>query len=83
MIAETFSHSGKIFQLTARALGCALVITECEDDRRRPIAIRCKSEQKSIPKKVNLTRFQQPTFREYLWEVWNGFDYGRSKAARR
>jgi hypothetical protein len=83
MIAETFSHSGKFFQLAARALDCAPSITECEDDRRRSPAIRCKSEQKSIPKKVNLTRFQERTFREYPWEVWNGFDYGRFKAAHR
>jgi hypothetical protein len=34
MIVETLSHSGKIFQLTARALDCALSITESEDDRR-------------------------------------------------
>lgn len=31
LIAETFSHSGKILQLTAGALDCALGITECEE----------------------------------------------------
>ena len=34
MIAEPFSHSGKIFQMTPRALDCALGITDGDDDRR-------------------------------------------------
>jgi len=34
MIPEPFPHSGKIFQMTQRALDCAVGITDGDDDRR-------------------------------------------------